>query len=274
MISDFGLSKMEGKGDVMSTACGTPGYVGKDFACVFSHLSSWSLVFSIQTWHLRRFPWGSNKKIERHWNELQGMWFPLKPSPEILFDLGVGLHGGQELIWVNSPFLRPEIQHMYLCFHIFTVTRWDSSRVQTHTKHLNAEVGIGRKKRLIRGVWFKPWPSHSLGLSANPDLSWRSQEFKIFPTIRTPDPLSQTQQNAEKVVADLSTQIPRSLFRLLGSWRKATGAVDEVRLHLQDCVHSSSSVHSGACCVLHAVLGTGVKTLHIDQAPALMELTF
>lgn len=33
MISDFGLSKMEGKGDVMSTACGTPGYVGKDSAC-------------------------------------------------------------------------------------------------------------------------------------------------------------------------------------------------------------------------------------------------
>lgn len=32
MISDFGLSKMEGKGDVMSTACGTPGYVGKRFA--------------------------------------------------------------------------------------------------------------------------------------------------------------------------------------------------------------------------------------------------
>ncbi|KAB0348774.1 hypothetical protein FD754_013631 [Muntiacus muntjak] len=31
MISDFGLSKMEGKGDVMSTACGTPGYVAKDF---------------------------------------------------------------------------------------------------------------------------------------------------------------------------------------------------------------------------------------------------
>ncbi|KAK7823902.1 hypothetical protein U0070_020573 [Myodes glareolus] len=30
MISDFGLSKMEGKGDVMSTACGTPGYVGND----------------------------------------------------------------------------------------------------------------------------------------------------------------------------------------------------------------------------------------------------
>ncbi|XP_071401811.1 calcium/calmodulin-dependent protein kinase type 1D, partial [Centroberyx affinis] len=27
MISDFGLSKMEGSGDVMSTACGTPGYV-------------------------------------------------------------------------------------------------------------------------------------------------------------------------------------------------------------------------------------------------------
>lgn len=28
MISDFGLSKEEDKG-VMSTACGTPGYVGK-----------------------------------------------------------------------------------------------------------------------------------------------------------------------------------------------------------------------------------------------------
>lgn len=34
MISDFGLSKMEGKGDVMSTACGTPGYVGKRFAYI------------------------------------------------------------------------------------------------------------------------------------------------------------------------------------------------------------------------------------------------
>lgn len=29
MISDFGLSKMEDNG-VMSTACGTPGYVGKE----------------------------------------------------------------------------------------------------------------------------------------------------------------------------------------------------------------------------------------------------
>ncbi|KAM7178536.1 calcium/calmodulin-dependent protein kinase type 1D [Macrochelys suwanniensis] len=30
MISDFGLSKMEDKGDVMSTACGTPGYVAPE----------------------------------------------------------------------------------------------------------------------------------------------------------------------------------------------------------------------------------------------------
>ena len=136
------------------------------------------------------------------------------------------------------------------------MTRWDSSRVQTHVKRLNAEVGTGRKKRLIRGVWFKPWPSHSLGLSANPDLSWRSQELKIFPTIRTPDPLSQTQQNAEKVVADLGTQIPRILFRLLGAWRKATGAVDEVRLHVQDCIHSSSKctlrcLLCARCCPRH-----------------------
>lgn len=29
MISDFGLSKIEGCGSVMSTACGTPGYVGE-----------------------------------------------------------------------------------------------------------------------------------------------------------------------------------------------------------------------------------------------------
>lgn len=28
MISDFGLSKIEDSGTVMSTACGTPGYVG------------------------------------------------------------------------------------------------------------------------------------------------------------------------------------------------------------------------------------------------------
>ncbi|XP_034514623.1 calcium/calmodulin-dependent protein kinase type 1 isoform X2 [Ailuropoda melanoleuca] len=31
MISDFGLSKMEDPGSVLSTACGTPGYVAKDF---------------------------------------------------------------------------------------------------------------------------------------------------------------------------------------------------------------------------------------------------
>ncbi|XP_061922334.1 calcium/calmodulin-dependent protein kinase type 1D isoform X2 [Entelurus aequoreus] len=30
MISDFGLSKMEGSGNVMSTACGTPGYVAPE----------------------------------------------------------------------------------------------------------------------------------------------------------------------------------------------------------------------------------------------------
>uniref|UniRef100_A0A6Q2ZB21 Protein kinase domain-containing protein n=1 Tax=Esox lucius TaxID=8010 RepID=A0A6Q2ZB21_ESOLU len=30
MISDFGLSKMEGSGEVMSTACGTPGYVAPE----------------------------------------------------------------------------------------------------------------------------------------------------------------------------------------------------------------------------------------------------
>lgn len=39
MISDFGLSKMEGKGDVMSTACGTPGYVGKNCVCVCFSMS-------------------------------------------------------------------------------------------------------------------------------------------------------------------------------------------------------------------------------------------
>lgn len=32
MISDFGLSKIEGSGSVMSTACGTPGYVGEAWA--------------------------------------------------------------------------------------------------------------------------------------------------------------------------------------------------------------------------------------------------
>lgn len=41
MISDFGLSKMEGKGDVMSTACGTPGYVGKHSVGV--HISFFGL---------------------------------------------------------------------------------------------------------------------------------------------------------------------------------------------------------------------------------------
>ncbi|MEQ2188082.1 Calcium/calmodulin-dependent protein kinase type 1, partial [Goodea atripinnis] len=39
MISDFGLSKIEGAGSVMSTACGTPGYVGEE-------LFLWSFRFS------------------------------------------------------------------------------------------------------------------------------------------------------------------------------------------------------------------------------------
>lgn len=34
MISDFGLSKMQEKGSYMDTACGTPGYVGKELATV------------------------------------------------------------------------------------------------------------------------------------------------------------------------------------------------------------------------------------------------
>lgn len=41
MISDFGLSKMEGAAnDTMSTACGTPGYVGE----VVKHLIRLGLI--------------------------------------------------------------------------------------------------------------------------------------------------------------------------------------------------------------------------------------
>ncbi|TKS91113.1 Calcium/calmodulin-dependent protein kinase type 1D [Collichthys lucidus] len=40
MISDFGLSKMEGSGDVMSTACGTPGYVDVIYLSVRSYQGS------------------------------------------------------------------------------------------------------------------------------------------------------------------------------------------------------------------------------------------
>lgn len=39
MISDFGLSKIEGAGSVMSTACGTPGYVGKGCYASGQHVS-------------------------------------------------------------------------------------------------------------------------------------------------------------------------------------------------------------------------------------------
>lgn len=49
MISDFGLSKIEGAGSVMSTACGTPGYVGKkqfSSSLLSVHTSSsWCLLF-------------------------------------------------------------------------------------------------------------------------------------------------------------------------------------------------------------------------------------
>lgn len=48
MISDFGLSKIEGAGSVMSTACGTPGYVGKNHSSspLFPfYTSSWCRLF-------------------------------------------------------------------------------------------------------------------------------------------------------------------------------------------------------------------------------------
>ena len=35
-----------------------------------------------------------------------------------------------------------------------------------------------------------------------------------------------------------------------------------------------ANIHSGACYVLSAVLGTRVKTVNIDGAPTLTELTF
>lgn len=38
MISDFGLSKIECSGSVMSTACGTPGYVGKEVRDILNSL--------------------------------------------------------------------------------------------------------------------------------------------------------------------------------------------------------------------------------------------
>lgn len=45
MISDFGLSKIEGSGSVMSTACGTPGYVGeaRAFELKASSFARWAV---------------------------------------------------------------------------------------------------------------------------------------------------------------------------------------------------------------------------------------
>ena len=48
MISDFGLSKMEGSGDVMSTACGTPGYVGESVSCPWPPKVWESLSFALK----------------------------------------------------------------------------------------------------------------------------------------------------------------------------------------------------------------------------------
>lgn len=67
MISDFGLSKIEGVGSVMSTACGTPGYVGKTFIFLvrqtlftspFSFMWAQLLLFQqispLYSWHCER----------------------------------------------------------------------------------------------------------------------------------------------------------------------------------------------------------------------------
>lgn len=95
MISDFGLSKMEGKGDVMSTACGTPGYVGKHSVCVsVSALSVLKRSSLARDHSCLRSPRGENKKAERHWNKIEGKHFPLKPLNswgEILSSSSVGL---------------------------------------------------------------------------------------------------------------------------------------------------------------------------------------
>lgn len=52
MISDFGLSKIEGSGSVMSTACGTPGYVGE----------AWMLELKPSLYSLAREPLSSTSR--------------------------------------------------------------------------------------------------------------------------------------------------------------------------------------------------------------------
>lgn len=44
MISDFGLSKMEGTGGVMATACGTPGYVGEGVLWAMAFVKTFSEI--------------------------------------------------------------------------------------------------------------------------------------------------------------------------------------------------------------------------------------
>lgn len=60
MISDFGLSKMEGAAnDIMSTACGTPGYVGE----VVKHLLQLVLILLLPS-NTVTF-WGGEKSATR-----------------------------------------------------------------------------------------------------------------------------------------------------------------------------------------------------------------
>lgn len=51
MISDFGLSKMEGCGDVMSTACGTPGYVGR----FYLFFAPWQEIALEAVWWMKNY---------------------------------------------------------------------------------------------------------------------------------------------------------------------------------------------------------------------------
>lgn len=59
MISDFGLSKIEDSGSVMSTACGTPGYVGmiksslsfcffSEFCCILNNQGILVMLLKLQ----------------------------------------------------------------------------------------------------------------------------------------------------------------------------------------------------------------------------------
>uniref|UniRef100_A0A8C8YT72 Calcium/calmodulin dependent protein kinase ID n=1 Tax=Prolemur simus TaxID=1328070 RepID=A0A8C8YT72_PROSS len=102
MISDFGLSKMEGKGDVMSTACGTPGYVAPEVLAQKPYskaVDCWSIGVIYITQNLSSAMFKDDLCELIHTNETQRILG--KKKPDSLYEQGIRAGASWGLVFLK-----------------------------------------------------------------------------------------------------------------------------------------------------------------------------